>query len=354
MEEGVEGGHVVVLPLGPVLRHPEEHGRRQRLGALLVREDAHDSCPALDLAEDPLKTVRRADQSVVRRRERRVRQGLVEAARERRYRLRVEARVPLSKAGGQRLGRLPTCSLEDRLEIGSDTLCLALRDMGEHVALEVDRAPLPRGPREFDLDGGLDRVVVVGDHQLDAAEPALNQALQEPTPGLGPLASGRLDGEHLAVALVGDPDRDEERDIADGTGPARFEVRRIEIQVGVRPLLVELAAAPLREHLIETGGDAAHGVLRDPRPGTASARHGRRPAAAKMMDLRRRIPSVDRVLGRGEAKTSIVTQRGIQVDVRVVAADQLGAALLYSTAVILANLAADIALPLLDPRRERA
>lgn len=32
----------------------------------------------------------------------------------------------------------------------------------------------------------------------------------------------------------------------------------------------------------------------------------------------------------------------------------MGAALLYSTAVILANLAADIALPLLDPRRERA
>jgi DNA polymerase (family 10) len=40
---------------------------------------------------------------------------------------------------------------------------------------------------------------------------------------------------------------------------------------------------------------------------------------------------VDRVLVRGDAKTSLVTQRGIQVDVRVVAPHQLGAALIYFT-----------------------
>jgi DNA polymerase (family 10) len=40
---------------------------------------------------------------------------------------------------------------------------------------------------------------------------------------------------------------------------------------------------------------------------------------------------VDRVLGRGESKTSVVTRRGTQVDLRVVAAHQLGAALLYFT-----------------------
>ena len=34
---------------------------------------------------------------------------------------------------------------------------------------------------------------------------------------------------------------------------------------------------------------------------------------------------------RGESKTSVVTQRGTQVDLRVVAAHQLGAALLYFT-----------------------
>jgi DNA polymerase (family 10) len=40
---------------------------------------------------------------------------------------------------------------------------------------------------------------------------------------------------------------------------------------------------------------------------------------------------VDRVLVRGDSKTSVVTRRGTQIDVRVVGAHQLGAALLYFT-----------------------
>jgi DNA polymerase (family 10) len=49
------------------------------------------------------------------------------------------------------------------------------------------------------------------------------------------------------------------------------------------------------------------------------------------MDAVVALPAVDRVLGKGAAKTSIVTRRGTQVDVRVVAPEQLGAALLYFT-----------------------
>jgi DNA polymerase (family 10) len=40
---------------------------------------------------------------------------------------------------------------------------------------------------------------------------------------------------------------------------------------------------------------------------------------------------VDRVLGRGPAKTSVVTRRGTQIDVRIVPAHQIGAATLYFT-----------------------
>lgn len=43
------------------------------------------------------------------------------------------------------------------------------------------------------------------------------------------------------------------------------------------------------------------------------------------------LPMVDRVIARGETKTSVVTRRGTQVDLRVVAAHQLGAARLYFT-----------------------
>jgi DNA polymerase (family 10) len=54
-------------------------------------------------------------------------------------------------------------------------------------------------------------------------------------------------------------------------------------------------------------------------------------AAEPVMEALVSMPLVDRVLVRGDAKTSVVTRRGTQVDVRVVAPHQLGAALLYFT-----------------------
>lgn len=54
-------------------------------------------------------------------------------------------------------------------------------------------------------------------------------------------------------------------------------------------------------------------------------------APDKVMDALTAMPSVERVIARGDAKTSIVTHRGTQVDLRVVAAHQLGAARLYFT-----------------------
>ena len=53
--------------------------------------------------------------------------------------------------------------------------------------------------------------------------------------------------------------------------------------------------------------------------------------AAPVMAAFLGMPLVDRVIGRGDTKTSVVTPRGIQIDVRVVAPHQLGAALLYFT-----------------------
>jgi DNA polymerase (family 10) len=53
--------------------------------------------------------------------------------------------------------------------------------------------------------------------------------------------------------------------------------------------------------------------------------------AAPVMEEFLEMPLVDRVLGRGDTKTSVVTPRGVQIDVRVVAPHQLGAALLYFT-----------------------
>jgi DNA polymerase (family 10) len=54
-------------------------------------------------------------------------------------------------------------------------------------------------------------------------------------------------------------------------------------------------------------------------------------ASEPVMEALLAMSLVDRVLGRGESKTSVVTRRGTQVDLRVVAPAQLGAALLYFT-----------------------
>jgi DNA polymerase (family 10) len=54
-------------------------------------------------------------------------------------------------------------------------------------------------------------------------------------------------------------------------------------------------------------------------------------APAPVMEALVAMNVVDRVLVRGDAKTSVVTRRGTQIDVRVVAEHQLGAARLYFT-----------------------
>lgn len=52
---------------------------------------------------------------------------------------------------------------------------------------------------------------------------------------------------------------------------------------------------------------------------------------ARVMDTVVALSMVDQVLGRGETKTSVVTRRGLQIDVRVVKEEELGAALMYFT-----------------------
>jgi DNA polymerase (family X) len=52
---------------------------------------------------------------------------------------------------------------------------------------------------------------------------------------------------------------------------------------------------------------------------------------APVMEALVSLPAVERVLGRGDSKTSVVTHRGTQIDLRVVKPEQLGAALLYFT-----------------------
>ena len=54
-------------------------------------------------------------------------------------------------------------------------------------------------------------------------------------------------------------------------------------------------------------------------------------AAEKVMDAFVSLPMVQQVLAKGETKSSVMTRQGIQVDVRVVAPEAFGAALVYFT-----------------------
>jgi len=164
-------------------------------------------------------------------------------------------------------------------------------------------------------------------------------------PGLGPKALARLRSE-LGVASIDDLRRalaaHAVRELK-GFGAKSEEklaeaLARMDVQGSVdrTPISVALPLARrLIEHLLEVPGvtHASHcGSLRrfsetvgdidivvtasDPGP---------------VMDAFVAHGSVDRVIGRGESKTSVVTRRGTQVDLRVVAEHQLGAALLYFT-----------------------
>ena len=163
--------------------------------------------------------------------------------------------------------------------------------------------------------------------------------------GLGPKALAKLRSE-LGVASIDDLRRalaeHQIRDLA-GFGAKSEEklaraVQRLDAQgeVGRTPISVALPLAtrivarllevPGVSHaeycgslrrFAETVGDVDIVVVAsDPAP---------------VMDALVSMNFVERVLGRGESKTSVVSQRGTQVDLRVVSAHQLGAALLYFT-----------------------
>ena len=81
-------------------------------------------------------------------------------------------------------------------------------------------------------DGGLDALVGVGDHQLDAAQAAPRELAQELGPeGLG-LRGADIHAQHLAPAVGVDADRDDHRHRDDAAVLARLHVGGVDPQIG--------------------------------------------------------------------------------------------------------------------------
>jgi len=179
---------------------------------------------------------------------------------------------------------------------------------------------------------------------LRAKHPASVVALMK-IPGLGPKAVGRLRAELGIVDLDGlkAAVREQKIRVLKGFGQKTEEnltkvLERLERDGGEKrtPLSVAL---PLAERLVgeiralpgvqhaqycgslrrfsETVGDLDIVVAAE--------------TPAIVFDKLVSMPVFERILVRGEKKTSLVTRRGLQVDVRVVAKKELGAALMYFT-----------------------
>src|SRR5262245_4239222 len=83
---------------------------------------------------------------------------------------------------------------------GSNHRVLALRDMRQGVAHPMYPTPLPRGV-EHTGDGMTQAVVRVRDHQLDALEATLDQALQEARPERLGFRGTEAEADDLAPAI---------------------------------------------------------------------------------------------------------------------------------------------------------
>ena len=164
-------------------------------------------------------------------------------------------------------------------------------------------------------------------------------------PGLGPKRVAMLH-EELGIGSVADLraaiDRQALRDLA-GFGPKSEgkliqAIERLGLSGKERRTPIELALPVAREvvaALSEIEGVEAveyAGSLRRFRETigdvdilVAATDHAA--VMARFLEL----PIVDQVLGKGDTKSSVVTHRGMQIDLRVVEPDQYGAALLYFT-----------------------
>src|SRR5215210_2856619 len=156
-----EGGHREVAFQRPLLAAPQCYLRRQRRRARLVGEDPHHPRPPLYLLEQTLQHVRRAYPYVVASGVAQVGKGITDPCLKHRNRLRKTLAVELEELPGQGLRRLLAPDLEDGLQILGDLRHRGGRHVREHVALEMDHAPLPPYSRQLTGHRRLYPLVVV-------------------------------------------------------------------------------------------------------------------------------------------------------------------------------------------------
>lgn len=219
------------------------------------------------------------------------------------------ARVDLAEVARGELAELPGIGASTAKKIAE------YLDDGEIVMLADLRAKVPAGLRELTRVPGLGPKTAVQLHDrlgidsIAALRSALEREELRHLPGLGAKTEQKL---RESLRRVGAKD-DARRPAADAIAVAEELVAFLRAV----PEAEEVAYAGSLRRMRETVGDID--VL------VAST------TPAPVMDALRQAPLVDEVLASGETKTSVLTARGFQADVRVVRPDDWGAALVYFT-----------------------
>jgi hypothetical protein len=152
--------------------------------------------------------------------------------------------------------RSPRYSLTDR---GGDHGVLALGHVRQGVAHPMNSAPLPCRT-EHPGDGVAQAIVSVGNHQLDALETTLDQALEESRPERFGFGRAETQADDLAPALGRDRHGDYCGDRDDAAAVADLEVGRVEPEI--RPLAVDRAVAESVDPFINVPAFAGAGSCR--------------------------------------------------------------------------------------------
>lgn len=150
----------------------------------------------------------------------------------------------------------------------------------------------------------------LGVEDLDGLKAALEGERLRELPGLGKTSEEKIS---KAIERLGLHGKDRRTPIVDALGVAREMVRELAEVGGV----TEVEWCGSLRRFADTIGDVDIVVATaDPRP---------------VMDHVAAHRTASEVIGHGDTKTSILTRTGLQIDVRAVAPDQFGSAILYFT-----------------------
>jgi DNA polymerase (family X) len=187
---------------------------------------------------------------------------------------------------------------------------------GTIAKLEELRAAHPRGQRDLLKVPGLGAKTVgllqstLGITDLPGLQAAIDDGRLAALPGMG---AKTVDNLVDAIGKLGLTSKDRRVAIADAMPVAERTVAALRQVPGV----VDAAYAGSLRRFRETIGDLDLLVATD----------DPEPVRAAMLAL----DEIDRVIGSGETKTSVVTRDGLQIDLRVVPPGSFGAAMVYFT-----------------------